>query len=140
MRPKIFETKRPRARVVSHDFDMEDWKPDARTAAATDGSSVYLWIVPAHIAGEWKTKDGAMTLTQRFQIFSGSGSDAERAFVIENGRLVGADAAFEIVRGGARRTMTARVDGDALAGAGLEATRTRRASIDLAAAISDAPR
>lgn len=41
----------PGTRIVSHAFDMGDWKPDRRASA--DGTSVYLWIVPARLAGEW---------------------------------------------------------------------------------------
>jgi tRNA G37 N-methylase Trm5 len=43
LRPKILAL-RPGTRVVSHAFDMGDWKPD-RTAEV-DGKDVFLWIVP----------------------------------------------------------------------------------------------
>jgi SAM-dependent methyltransferase len=45
LRPRLLAQLRPGARVVSHDFDMGDWKPDEM---ATDtGSMIYLWRVPA---------------------------------------------------------------------------------------------
>ena len=35
---------KPGTRVVSHDFDMGDWKPE-RTAEV-GGTTVYLWRIP----------------------------------------------------------------------------------------------
>ena len=48
---------RPGTRVVSHDFDMGDWRCDQRRRIGT--ANVYLWIVPARVAGSWTlTADG----------------------------------------------------------------------------------
>ena len=44
LRPKLLELK-PGTRIVSHGFDMGDWKPERRIKV--DGSTVYLWRVPA---------------------------------------------------------------------------------------------
>jgi ubiquinone/menaquinone biosynthesis C-methylase UbiE len=44
LKPKILSEMKPGSRVVSHDFDMGDWKPDQEIQV--DGSTVYLWIVP----------------------------------------------------------------------------------------------
>ncbi len=44
LRPKILALK-PGTRIVSHAFDMGDWKPD-RTEDV-DGSTIYFWTVPA---------------------------------------------------------------------------------------------
>lgn len=43
LRPKILALK-PGTRIVSHAFDMGDWKPD-RTEDV-DGSTIYFWTVP----------------------------------------------------------------------------------------------
>lgn len=45
LRPRLMEQLRPGTRVVSHDFDMGDWKPDE--TIAVDGKTVYLWIIPS---------------------------------------------------------------------------------------------
>jgi ribosomal protein L11 methylase PrmA len=45
LRPNILNQMKPGSRVVSHAFDMGDWKPD-RTESV-DGRTVYLWTVPA---------------------------------------------------------------------------------------------
>jgi ribosomal protein L11 methylase PrmA len=43
LRPKLLRELRPGTRVVSHEHDMGDWKPDAAVEAR--GAKVYLWIV-----------------------------------------------------------------------------------------------
>ena len=62
LRPRILIELRPGTRVVSHDWDMGDWEPDDRRVIPTSGkavwplteSTVYLWIVPARVAGYWR--------------------------------------------------------------------------------------
>jgi SAM-dependent methyltransferase len=44
LRPKILAL-RPGTRIVSHSFDMGDWKPDATVHVM--GKTVYAWTVPA---------------------------------------------------------------------------------------------
>lgn len=48
LRPNIQKQLRPGSRVVSHDFDMEDWKPDVEEnlRSKTGGShTLYLWRI-----------------------------------------------------------------------------------------------
>jgi len=45
LRPNILSQLKPGSRVVSHAFDMGDWKPD-RTERV-DGRTLYLWTIPA---------------------------------------------------------------------------------------------
>ena len=45
LRPKLLQDLKPGTRVVSHSFDMDDWKPDEE--ATIDGRRIYLWTVPA---------------------------------------------------------------------------------------------
>lgn len=62
LRPQILFELRPGTRVVSHDWDMGDWEPDDRrviptpekTVGPLEESRVYLWIVPARVAGYWR--------------------------------------------------------------------------------------
>jgi tRNA G37 N-methylase Trm5 len=50
IRPNIWKQMKPGSRIVSHDFDMGDWKP-VKTESIKDGSSwehtLYLWRVEA---------------------------------------------------------------------------------------------
>jgi ribosomal protein L11 methylase PrmA len=45
LKPKLMSDLRPGTRVVSHAFDMGDWKPEATAHVAS--STVYLWRIPA---------------------------------------------------------------------------------------------
>ena len=45
LRPHILSQMKPGSRVVSHAFDMGDWKPDK--TERVDGRTIYLWTVPA---------------------------------------------------------------------------------------------
>ena len=48
LRPQLFKQLKPGTRVVSHDFDMGDWKPD-QVVQTQDGSNVYLWTIPEEV-------------------------------------------------------------------------------------------
>jgi len=52
LRPQLLQLK-PGTRIVSHDFDMGDWKPDRKT---TVRKNVMLWIVPAQVSGRWQAR------------------------------------------------------------------------------------
>lgn len=72
LRPTILARLKPGTRVVSHDFDMGDWPPDQRLRVPEEGSDIYLWIVPANVAGRWRVTGPAnqefeVELDQRFQ-------------------------------------------------------------------------
>jgi 2-polyprenyl-3-methyl-5-hydroxy-6-metoxy-1,4-benzoquinol methylase len=44
LRPKLLSELKPGTRIVSHAFDMGDWKPEQ--TAEVDGNRIYFWIVP----------------------------------------------------------------------------------------------
>jgi precorrin-6B methylase 2 len=74
LRPSLLNLK-PGTRIVSNTFTMEDWQAD-QTESVTDNCSSWctalLWIVPAKVQGTWKTPQGNLTLTQEFQVLTGS--------------------------------------------------------------------
>jgi SAM-dependent methyltransferase len=110
LRPKILDL-RPGTRVVSHAFDMGDWKPD-RTDTV-DGKTAYLWIVPAKVAGVWQLPQGEITLKQSFQMLAGTlRSGAGTLTTINGGRLRGDQLSFKA--GGA--DYSGRVSGDRIEG------------------------
>ena len=45
LKPKILSQLKPGSRVVSHAFDMGDWKPDR--IERVEGRTLYLWTIPA---------------------------------------------------------------------------------------------
>jgi precorrin-6B methylase 2 len=44
LRPKLLKELRPGTRIVSHAFDMDDWKPQRTESVGS--STIYLWTVP----------------------------------------------------------------------------------------------
>lgn len=44
LRPKLLRELKPGTRIVSHAFDMGDWKPDQ--VVDVEGKTVYYWVVP----------------------------------------------------------------------------------------------
>src|SRR5690554_7615681 len=74
LRPRLLTELRPGTRIVSHAFDMGDWKADRKIAFKSD--ALYLWIVPAQVAGHWhwQRADGTryrLELEQRYQQLTG---------------------------------------------------------------------
>lgn len=47
LRPQLFKQLRPGTRIVSHAFDMGDWKPEQ--TANVNGRTVYFWTVPKEV-------------------------------------------------------------------------------------------
>jgi protein-L-isoaspartate O-methyltransferase len=45
LRPNLLSQLKPGSRVVSHSFDMGDWKPDK--VERVEGRTIYFWIIPA---------------------------------------------------------------------------------------------
>ena len=86
LRPKIFNELKPDARVVSHDYHFGEWPPDDQISfdvpekEAINGvpkATIFLWTVPAKIAGTWEVKVAGgetyeLALRQRFQNVEGS--------------------------------------------------------------------
>ena len=44
LRPQLLKQLKPGTRIVSHAFDMGDWKPEK--TETVDGSTIYFWTVP----------------------------------------------------------------------------------------------
>jgi SAM-dependent methyltransferase len=116
LRPRILAQMRPGTRVVSHDFTMGDWHYDERRRAGD--AQIYLWIVPARIAGNWTLSAGdrnfPLTIEQEFQRFTGTLGDGRT----EQGRIDGANIRFIANAGDGRRVYEGRVDGDRIIGTG----------------------
>jgi len=91
LRPRLLNELRPGTRLVSHQFTMGDWEPDAEATAAN--RSLYLWVVPAKVAGEWRVEEGAddlrLSLRQDYQMVSGDMTAFGQSAPIAAGRLNG---------------------------------------------------
>jgi hypothetical protein len=134
LRPKIFGELRPGTRVVSHDYHFADeWLPDDQftwdvpekeKVSGVPSATIYLWIVPAKIAGRWQVHVAApapaqyeLTLRQNFKNFEGSvNPDGGRGTQLTQTRLHGEEISFALPAGGGRHLFRGRVGGDAMEG------------------------
>ena len=112
LRPKLLELK-PGTRLVSHDFDMEDWKADVHETldskdkyGGTGGrSDIYFWVVPAKAAGVWRWEIPVsgkplryeLKLGQKFQVISGTASVNGSAARVREARLRGDEIRLVLV-------------------------------------------
>jgi len=117
LRPRILAQMRPGTRVVSHDYDMGDWHYDQRQRVGP--ATVFLWIVPAQVQGNWTLTDGdrsvPLAIEQDFQRFTGTAGGDVR---IEQGRLNGTAIRFIANVGNGRRVYEGTVQGDRITGTG----------------------
>src|SRR5471030_1248495 len=113
VRPALLATLKPGTRVVAHDYDMGEWRPDEQTVMdAPDKpvgldkkSRVFFWVVPANAAGKWrwelpvsgKPAVFTLSLAQNFQVISGSVDVGGNAWPLQNARLRGEDIGFSIL-------------------------------------------
>jgi SAM-dependent methyltransferase len=105
LRPTFLAMK-PGTRIVANTFAIADWQPDASVAVepCERWCTALMWIVPAPVGGSWRTPKGDLTLTQKFQMVSGTLGNEP----IENGRLRGDAISFTV----GEATYTGRVEGN----------------------------
>jgi SAM-dependent methyltransferase len=116
LRPRLISELKPGSRIVAHDFPIgDDWKPDVEEDV--ENRTVYLWYVPAQVAGTWKVTGGPQAMTiqlrQKFQVVDGTASIGERKVPLQNPRLRGDTIEFTIaLENGKPLLFRGRVDGD----------------------------
>jgi hypothetical protein len=158
LRPKVLRELQPGTRIVSHDYHFGDWAPDNRISfesaekqASVGFSTVnlYLWVVPAHAAGEWKIESGdpalkgiTLQLSQVFQRLSGQAVTPHGTFDLADASLRGREVRFSFPatakRDGPRHVFRGRVDGASMQG-DLEGPAGKSRNIDWKASRSAAP-
>jgi SAM-dependent methyltransferase len=113
LRPKLFRELRPGTRIVSHEFDMDDWKPDNmgtvrnvklyyKPNPTMKDTNYYFWVIPADVAGIWRwtlststgMRDYVLRLVQHFQEISGNVTINGQDIPIGEARLVGDQLSF----------------------------------------------
>jgi hypothetical protein len=125
LRPRLLDLK-PGTRIISHDFDMEDWKPDRVT---TIRKNVMLWIVPARVQGRWQLRVPLppverrieLDLTQRYQEISAHSRLNGLPTQVWEARLEGDQISFVLVDSSDRENeatlyFSGRVSGDIMEG------------------------
>lgn len=113
LRPKLLREVRPGARIVSHNFDMGDWRPDTTVRVEWPSgttSTVYGWVLPADVAGTWDVVVAApsgerrfrVRFTQHYQEVSGTASAGGGEVAVREARLRGDRVEFVLVPPGDR--------------------------------------
>jgi SAM-dependent methyltransferase len=107
LRPKLFREVKPGSRIVSHNFGMGDWRPDTTVRVAWPAgttSTVYAWVMPADVAGNWElTMQSAagdsryhVRFAQQYQELSGTASNRGRQVTVTAARLHGDRIEFQL--------------------------------------------
>lgn len=125
LRPKLLAELKPGTRLVSHSFDMGEWKPDKTSLVETsyaDQRVVHFWVVPANVSGswEWDLADGAgrrhytLQANQRFQSVSASASSGDWPLTVDDVVLAGDLIKFRLVAEADGKMTTFLYEGKAL--------------------------
>ena len=119
LRPALLALK-PGTRIVSHDWDLGDWKPDQTTTVPVPdkkvglekSSRIHLWVVPAKVEGLWCAPGASLALRQAYQEVSVAGSAMRgrvrgdrlelggRQYVLAGDTLRGTERSYARARGG----------------------------------------
>jgi len=134
LRPKLFRELDPGTRVVSHQFSMEKWEPDATSSVKLledrelhieehwdlyqvedwDLHTVYSWIIPGNVSGIWKLtipdisrkNELTLKLDQEFQRVRGEAFEGASSIpiFIEDEKIKGNIFQFTLERKLGKRT------------------------------------
>ncbi len=140
LRPKLLRDLRPGSRIVAHEFDMGDWKPDNMAKVPKvklyyhprfpyeKDTYFYYWVVPAKAEGIWRwclstssgNQDCTLSFIQKFQEISGTAHLLGQKVPILPARLVGDQLSFIVTVNMANERVVmlfkGRVHGDDIAG------------------------
>ncbi len=143
LKPRLLALK-PGTRIVSHDYGIDDWQPDAskkipvpeKRVGLEKASTILFWVVPARIEGHWRSSirtgsgvtDVEIVFTQRYQRFEGKAFLKGQEVAIESPFLKGDYLSFRIQDGTEALLFNGRVSNSRITGTtirGEERTRWR---------------
>jgi SAM-dependent methyltransferase len=111
LRAKFLSEMKPGSRLVSHAFDMGDWKPD--NSASIGAQRVYYWVIPANATGTWtwRSQDGRRTvfmlkMEQRYQVIRGTLTQGDHPLTLTDAKLTGDRISFRIEQDVSERKIT----------------------------------
>ena len=122
LRPHLL-SMRPGTRIVSHAFDMDDWRPDEVTRM--EGYVAYLWIIPARMQGSWRlhypvagrNRDIELDFMQIYQRIEGEATLTRMRTSLRDTLLSGNDIRFSLLdEEGRLFAFSGRVAGDVMEG------------------------
>jgi len=128
LRPVLFEQLKPGTRIVTHDFDFGDWKPDQKItidvpdkAYGPPRSDIMLWVMPANFAGtwQWSLPDAVAyeaRLEQKFQMPVGAVMVQGRPLRMGEAQVKGDRLSFTVTGEGGVQRYTGRIEGNSISG------------------------
>ena len=119
-----FYNLKPGSRLVLNTFAIPEWEADVTETIQGDCVSwctSLLYIVPAKVAGTWKTGQGELTLNQQFQNVTGTLTQGGKTQNV-TGKLRGE----QITLMAGETQLTGKVLGDRIEGQNFSATRSTR--------------
>lgn len=98
MRPKLLKELKPGTRIVTHAFNMGEWK--AEHEESVNGYQVYLFVVPASVNGKWELNQGerkmSLDLKSEFTELSGNATVNGKSSPIKEGKITGTKIEFTV--------------------------------------------
>ena len=129
LRPIILERAAPGTRVLTSTWDLGSWQADEVDSADIEGTTIYMWIVPARVTGAWEWELSVASrqfryssfVEQHFQKVEGVARTGDRREVLEAMTLRGADISFALnitldQLGLTRHEFSGKVEGDQIVG------------------------
>lgn len=119
LRPELLDRLEPGTKIVSHSFDMGDWKPDKKKVIEIEGRSrshqIYYWVIPAKVEGTWSWsengKEFTMDITQKFQEINVTLTDGkDNMYNIRKAELQGKRMTIRATRGNQNLIFSGRVE------------------------------
>lgn len=116
LRPRILDELAPGTRIVSHAFTMGDW--DSDQYQSVEGRSLYMWIVPARVAGTWRVAhpqgDITLQVAQLYQKLTVTARRHDAMLGVQQARLQGDRLELVLDDGGQPLRLVGRVRGDTI--------------------------
>jgi len=138
LKPTLLALK-PGTRIVSHDYGIGDWEPDAQSKVVVPekpvgvekASWIYYWMVPAQVQGQWRSRittvRGAtaleLNLKQHYQKVEGTAKIGASTVAIERPVLKGDSLSFELTEGKQHLRFEGRISAGQLSGQWLSGSK-----------------
>ncbi len=116
LRAKFLKEMKPGSRLVSHAFDMGDWKPD--NTSSIRAQRVYYWVIPAIASGIWKWNAPGgrqavyvLDMEQKYQAVRGTIAQGGLKTNLQDAKLTGDRIAFTVTEHAGGRKITREFNG-----------------------------
>ena len=125
LRPELLSRLEPGTKIVSHSFDMGEWKADKQQVVDIEGRSrtheIYYWVIPAKVEGSWSfSADGknfTMDIGQQFQEVDVELSDGSgNTYQVQKAQLQGKRMTIRATNGNLNYIFSGHIEDGAMSG------------------------